>query len=477
MGHTKTKNTTYSGWSGRYNDYGYSDGLSILEKAKRNTLPYIIDEKVLVEMLEIFSPSCEEGEFISWIDNYIESLQEKDPDHIYLVEEDSFQYGKWDEKLTNLYISKYPKDYTKRQIKESIYPCIVAHTDEVHYNIKNRKIFKESVVPLSKIPESDDVSSLTLGTLVAYSKDEYETYERCGLSADDKVGVYTALHALKHLDRVKVALFASEEIGMIGSSEVDLSFFDNCAFAIQLDRRGNTDLCTKTNGVVVSRGAFTELLEDVFGPYGYSEATGTATDVGELRKQGLDISSVNISCGYRNEHTADEEINLEDMNVAVYLTMEACKEGVLDLEENAFRYEFTNFIDSSFSNYNTSYNTKWDTYDEYTDDLPIVYKKDKDTKSKSDKKSKTFSNIKDVEDPIDEISFREFCSKENDLYPKTANLKEIANNIDKLEDYELHLLTSTHLEYTITNPNCMKGNEISKVLAREFAKRAIKVTI
>lgn len=86
-----------------------------------------------------------------------------------------------------------------------------------------------------------------------------------------------------------------------------MSFFDNSLVVTQLDRRSYTnDFIKLTNGVQTFNPEHYSLIEPLMAKYGYTFNSGTATDVGGLRKRGLKVSSHNLSCGYFNEHANNE---------------------------------------------------------------------------------------------------------------------------------------------------------------------------
>jgi hypothetical protein len=87
-----------------------------------------------------------------------------------------------------------------------------------------------------------------------------------------------------------------------------MSFFNNSLVVTQLDRRSYTnDFIKYTNGVQTFNPEHYDLIGDLMDKYGYTLNSGTATDVGGLRKRGLKVSSHNLSCGYFNEH-GDSEV-------------------------------------------------------------------------------------------------------------------------------------------------------------------------
>ena len=72
-----------------------------------------------------------------------------------------------------------------------------------------------------------------------------------GCGADDKNGIFIALSCLEKYDHIKVAFFVEEEIGCRGSSAADMSFFKDCRFVLQADRRNGSDF--------ISRASFVDL--------------------------------------------------------------------------------------------------------------------------------------------------------------------------------------------------------------------------
>ncbi len=101
-----------------------------------------------------------------------------------------------------------------------------------------------------------------------------------------------------------------------------MNFFDDSAYVIQFDRRGNTDFITTTNGYVVVTEAFKKDMLSIAADYGYDSATGTVTDVGTLRARGLKVASCNFSCGYYEAHSDSEYINIFDLFLATKIICE-----------------------------------------------------------------------------------------------------------------------------------------------------------
>lgn len=187
------------------------------------------------------------------------------------------------------------------------------------------------------------------GDVIAWSAREHEQQ---GLGADDKNGIFICLECLRDFDFLKVALFVGEEVGCKGSGACDLTFFKDCRFIIEPDRKGFNDLITSMCCGDVCSEEFIKAIE----PYnpGYEEARGTVTDVGELVERGVGISCINISCGYYDAHTDHEYTVLDELEMTL--------EFVQDIIENVgetfpFEYDYKSYgyYDDYGYNYGYSY--------------------------------------------------------------------------------------------------------------------------
>lgn len=228
------------------------------------------------------------------------------------------------DKIGNLYITKG---------EASEYPCIVAHLDQVQ-----------------DIHSSDFKAIETEDIIFGYSA---KNRQQEGLGADDKNGIWIVLKCLEKYDYLKVALFVQEEIGCVGSSQADMSFFDDCRFVLQADRKGHSDFITTIGWSPLCSEEF--INDCQIEKFGYKEATGMITDVGELKHQGLPISVANISCGYYEPHTDNEftvKADLLNSLVLVENIIGTCQKVYPHKEENLWdtenRYSNPNFLDEYF---------------------------------------------------------------------------------------------------------------------------------
>ena len=181
--------------------------------------------------------------------------------------------------------------YAVKGNRES-YPCVVAHMDEVHRR-------KTGTYAAHLVADS---------MIVGY---DHKRKRMTGIGADDKNGIWICLKCLEDFKAVKCAFFVQEEIGCIGSGHADMSFFSDCRFVIQCDRKGNGDMVTQINGMRLCSNEFISAVDPR--RYGYKPAQGLATDVAALKRNGLEVSCVNLSCGYYEPHTDNEYTILADL--------------------------------------------------------------------------------------------------------------------------------------------------------------------
>lgn len=161
---------------------------------------------LLKKLYAIHSPSGKEDKMIKYLISYIKSL----PGNIKLGKDN---YG-------NLYAWRGESE---------TFPCIVAHLGQV------QRTHSRDFRPI----ETRDI-------ILGYSANNHQIE---GIGGDDKNGIFIALEALKKFDFIKIALFRSEEVGCLGSQNCTMSFFEDCRFVIQCDRRGNSDLINQISSI------------------------------------------------------------------------------------------------------------------------------------------------------------------------------------------------------------------------------------
>lgn len=209
----------------------------------------------------------------------------------------------------NLYV-------TKGISPDGKYPCIVSHTDTVH----------------SIIPQKDYMVIHDDNVVMAY---DLSKMSLTGIGGDDKVGIYICMEMLDRLPYCKAAFFRDEEIGCVGSSVADMSFFTDVRFVLQCDRKGNKDFVYNIFGTDLYGEDFFNAVFPILETYGYSESTGGLTDVYRLAENGVGVAVANMSCGYYNPHMDDEMINIDDVENCLNM-VQAIMANCTDVYEHAY---------------------------------------------------------------------------------------------------------------------------------------------
>ena len=265
--------------------------------------------ELLKSLYKVFSPSMNEKKMRRFIKRHINN----NIGGVTIVQD----------KAGNLLITKGESDS---------YPCICAHMDQV------QRLHPKDFTCV----ENDDV-------IFGYSPKERK---QCGLGADDKNGLFIALECLASYDVMKCAFFVGEEIGCKGSGAVDISFFDDCRYYIQIDRRGNSDMVTDIYSEMCSE----EFIQDVdCQSHGYEISDGLMTDVAELRERGVEVSCINLSCGYYEPHTDYEFTSKSDLQKCYDFVCHIIENCTKKYECEYFRRSCYNFFGHSQESSNSQY--------------------------------------------------------------------------------------------------------------------------
>lgn len=239
-----------------------------------------METRLLEQLYSVHSPSGGEKKMRKFIKDYIKRY----------ISDATLGY----DRLGNIYVTRGVSD---------TYPCVVSHVDQVQE--KHGKDFQCVTVD---------------GKIYGFSP---RTMEMRGLGADDKNGIWVCLQVLKKYAVMKCAFFVGEEVGCVGSDGADMSFFDDCRYVLECDRRNGGDLITSIFGDLCSK----EFLDATnYKSFGYKETNGLTTDVGTLKDNGLKVSCVNMSCGYYRPHT--------DTEYTVLAELENCLHFVENIIEN-----------------------------------------------------------------------------------------------------------------------------------------------
>jgi hypothetical protein len=174
-------------------------------------------------------------------------------------------------------------------------------------------------IPIALVSHMDTVFKVPVRNLY-YDKQKNVLWSPQGLGADDRAGVFSIIKIIQSGLRPSIILTTDEEVGGIGAHSLSRRKcpIPGLKYMIELDRRG-TDDCVFYD---CYNPEFTEYVET----FGFKEQWGSFSDISFLMSA-WSICGVNLSIGYRDEHSVSETLHVDDMfstieKVKVMLTQE-----------------------------------------------------------------------------------------------------------------------------------------------------------
>ena len=153
-------------------------------------------------------------------------------------------------------------------------------------------------IPIALCAHMDTVFPLPAKE-VFYDRQKNVIWSPTGLGADDRAGVFAIIQIIKKGLRPHIIFTTDEETGAWGATalgKVDCPF-EGLRYIIELDRRGSND-CVFYD---CDNPEFTDYIES----FGFSEAIGSFSDICMICED-WGIAGVNLSIGYRDEHSTSE---------------------------------------------------------------------------------------------------------------------------------------------------------------------------
>ena len=163
----------------------------------------------------------------------------------------------------------------------------------------------EGTIPICLVAHLDTVFH-SPPTEIYYDKEANVMWSPDGLGADDRAGVFAIFKILSAGYMPHVVFTTDEEKGAIGASNLiqHPCPFKELNYIIELDRANAMD-CVFYEG---ANYEFEEYVES----FGFTTALGSFTDIVELCPA-WEVSGVNLSIGYRDEHTVSEVLFVGQM--------------------------------------------------------------------------------------------------------------------------------------------------------------------
>jgi hypothetical protein len=181
---------------------------------------------------------------------------------------------------------------------------LVAHIDTVWDGGGTKWVYNE------KTRVSDEVPVPEARRRIYFDRKEGVIWSPDGLGADDRAGVFSLLYIWDKMPEGKRPnlLFTDlEEKGGQGARDACKELKEELAKAnvfIELDRKNLVD-------AVFYNSEPKEFIAYVCS-FGYKEATGSFSDISIIGRE-MEICSVNLSCGYYDQHTKAEHLYVTDL--------------------------------------------------------------------------------------------------------------------------------------------------------------------
>ena len=200
-------------------------------------------------------------------------------------------------------------------------------------------ILAEGEIPVALVAHLDTVFAEP-PKHIYYDIKEATLWSPEGLGADDRAGIYAVIKLIKEGYKPYIILTTDEEYGGLGAgalAEIP-NPWPQVKYLIELDRRGQCD-CVFYNTHVPD---FTKYVES----FGFSEANGSFSDI-SIICPAWKVCGVNLSVGYRNEHSYSETWHLNDFFNTYDKVIRMLKDA-----ENAVKFQYN---DTKFELYNYAF--------------------------------------------------------------------------------------------------------------------------
>ena len=214
------------------------------------------------------------------------------------------------------------------------YPKVI-HTKEY--------IFAEGDIPIALVAHMDTVFKAPPEEIF-FDPVKNVMWSPDALGADGRAGIFAIVQIIRSGLKPHVIFTTDEEIGGLGASklaELDCPFSD-LKYVIELDRKGSND-CVFYD---CENPKFTEYVES----FGFEYSFGSYTDICEFCPT-WKIAGVNLSIGYRDEHSVSEVLFVGRM----YSTIEKVKKMLADAVNLTEPFEYI----PSPTRYNYAYGMNW----------------------------------------------------------------------------------------------------------------------
>lgn len=198
-----------------------------------------------------------------------------------------------------------------RKPQNALKKLLIAELFRMGYKPREKEgfLYAEGSSPILLVAHLDTVHKELVKT-ICYSADGNILMSPEGIGGDDRCGVYMILQIIKK-HRCHILFCEDEEIGGNGAHAfVDSDIKPKINYIVELDRHGSNDAVFYD----CDNPEFTNFVTGV----GFEEEMGSFSDI-SIIAPALKVAAVNISCGYYNEHTRHEYIDMRVMKKNIAL--------------------------------------------------------------------------------------------------------------------------------------------------------------
>ena len=269
------------------------------------------DEKGEVEVAEVVTDPIDDDMDLAYLDkNFVlETMSIPSDSHnefrlvVYVIQFAKRNGIKYEfDDYGNIYL-------TKGKLAEGeYYPCVTSHLDSVQHK-QQPYIFAGVNLDLKCERTKDGEHKVYVDT---------KGQDKIGIGADDKGGVCICLSMFEHLDKLKACFFLCEEVGCLGSKELDKDWFKDVGYCIGYDSPDLIRAAWSCAGVkLFSYDFYEKWMKPVCDEWGLKDCfySEPITDVMEIRKQ-TGVMCMNFGNGGYNAHSESEYIIMEHMDHA-----------------------------------------------------------------------------------------------------------------------------------------------------------------
>lgn len=195
---------------------------------------------------------------------------------------------------------------TEKQLLKSVQKYVKKLYPSNKITVTKNYILCEGTIPIMLVAHMDTVFTKQPDEIF-YDTKKHIMWSPQGLGADDRAGVFAILKILQKGYRPHICFTTEEERGGIGAaimvSQIPQAPFD-IKYIVELDRQGLCD-CVFYQ---CENEVFTEFIEN----YGFVSDWGTFSDISVICPA-WKVAGVNLSIGYRDEHSIAEILNVKGM--------------------------------------------------------------------------------------------------------------------------------------------------------------------